>query len=132
MLLGAAIGTMLGLLFIPYRRGYGYLPIFNGFTNESITNVDINLPQLVVNVAFAALVGALVANLSKRGICILTICLAFTGIGIGVWMFSKIRAGAPDRARHDEAYANELATPRACACARSAALPKLLTPSASS
>jgi len=57
--LGAGIGALLAMVFVPCIH-QGYEPIFNA------AEYRINVAQLVLNISFAALVGALAFNLSRR------------------------------------------------------------------
>src|SRR6516165_404774 len=61
-LLGAGIGALLAMVFVPCIH-QGYEPIFNA------AEYRINVAQLVLNISFAALVGALAFNLSRRALC---------------------------------------------------------------
>jgi hypothetical protein len=80
-LLGAAIGALLAMSIVPYathtgtyqyRRGY--LPIYDIAGRESV-----NVPQLTLNISFAALAAAIAFNLSRRFI-IWTVAI----IGLGI------------------------------------------------
>jgi hypothetical protein len=74
------------------------------------------VPQLVPNVVFAALVGALIANLSRRGFYWLIACLTLAAIAAGIvatiriWEASIVQAqrSAAARAYSDEQYADRL------------------------
>jgi hypothetical protein len=57
------------------------------------------------NVAFAALAGAIVANLSKRALYVIGACIALVAIGFGVFV---LVVSAIERARSDEIYAERL------------------------
>jgi len=61
-LLGAGIGALLAMVFVPCIH-QGYEPVFNA------AEYRINVAQLVLNISFAALVGALAFNLSRRALC---------------------------------------------------------------
>jgi hypothetical protein len=78
-LLFAGVFALLAMLFVPEptRSGGGYRPFFAGS--------DIAFFQLLVNVAFAALAGAIVANLSKRALYVIGACIAIVAVGVGVF-----------------------------------------------
>ena len=58
-LCGAAIGASMAMILVPCVR-HRYEPIFKA------ADYEINVAQLLLNVSFAALVGALASNLSRR------------------------------------------------------------------
>lgn len=97
-LLGAAIGALLAMSMVPYvtrgrAGGHGYLPIY-----EIGGKADVNVAQLVLNVSFAALAGALAANLSRRAVYLIAACLGVASIAngiigvVGIWEALVVRA----------------------------------------
>jgi hypothetical protein len=107
-LLGAAIGALVAMAFVPrLHHGYGapYRLIFD--TPESI-----NIPQLVLNVLFAAVLCALAANLSRRGVYLVAACLGIAAVAVGVIALVRFQEAAINaavaRARSDERYADQL------------------------
>ena len=68
ILMGAAIGALLAMSVVPYATHTGtyhyergYMPIYEIGGRE-----NVNVAQLVLNILFAALAGALASNLSRR------------------------------------------------------------------
>lgn len=84
-----------------------YLPIF--WLED---NTEINVAQLLLNVAFAALAGAIVANMSKRALYAMGIGIVVVAAGVVVIAFlnawQQERQSAIQRAQSDEAYAAQL------------------------
>jgi hypothetical protein len=114
--LGAAIGALLAMSMVPYvtrgRAGYhGYLPIY-----EIGGKADVNVAQLVLNVSFAALAGALAANLPRRAVYLIAACLSVAAIATGIVAVVRIseasvvraQQSAVARAYSDERYADQL------------------------
>jgi hypothetical protein len=87
-LLFAGVFALLAMVFVPTPRS-GYRFVFDQ------ADTSIALSQLLVNVAFAAALGAIAANLSKRILCVVGIGVAVAGasVGIAVHFFAE-------RARH--------------------------------
>lgn len=97
---------MLAMIFVPMPmdrgRGGGYRLIFDK------SNTGVAFFQLLVNVTFAALLGAITANLSKRTLRVITpskralrviaTCVAVALIGLGV--FALVHSA--ERAKADE------------------------------
>jgi hypothetical protein len=85
-LIGAAIGALLAMSMVPYVKGHryalerGYLPIY-----EIGGRADVNVAQLLLNVSFAALVGALASNLSRRAVLELLGAAGILAAGVGLW-----------------------------------------------
>jgi hypothetical protein len=98
-LLFAGVFALLAMVFVPMptRHGGGYRLIFD------LSDTNIAFVQLLVNVAFAALAGAIVANLSKRVLYVIGACIAVVAVGVGV--FAMIMA---DRGRINQGAAPEV------------------------
>jgi energy-coupling factor transporter transmembrane protein EcfT len=103
-LLFAGVFALLAMVFVPTPK-HGYRLIFDR------SDTSIAFFQLLVNVAFAALVGGLVANLPwrrawfRRGIYLVGACLT---IAVGIIAFTQIREDAVARAGSDARYADYL------------------------
>jgi hypothetical protein len=87
------------MVFVPTSGGYYRL-----FFDTSYTTT-VAFFQLLINVAFAALAGAIVANLSKRAFYVIGACIVVVGAGLGVF---ALWVSAVERARSDEIYADRL------------------------
>jgi hypothetical protein len=110
-LLLAGVFALLAMVFVPTPK-YGYRLIFDR------SDTSIAFFQLLVNVGFAALVGALVANVPwrrawfRRVIYLVVACLAVVVVGVGIialvrtWQASQ--QAAVVRARSDEQFADYL------------------------
>jgi hypothetical protein len=91
--------------------GHGYLPIY-----EIGGKADVNVAQLVLNVSFAALAGALAANLPRRAVYLIAACLSVAAIATGIVAVVRIseasvvraQQSAVARAYSDERYADRL------------------------
>jgi hypothetical protein len=79
-LLVAGVFALLAMVFVPNSDGY-YRLIFD--TSEG---TSIALVQLLVNVGFAALAGAIVANLSKHALYVIGPCIVLVAVGLGVFV----------------------------------------------
>jgi hypothetical protein len=86
------------MLFVP-SPDHGYRLIFD------TSDTSIAFFQLLINVGFAALAGAIVANLSKRALYVIGVCLAVVAVGVGVL---ALKENAADRAGSDEKFADDL------------------------
>jgi hypothetical protein len=79
-------GALLAMSMVPYVKGHryaadrGYLPIY-----EIGARADVNVAQLLLNVSFAALIGALASNLSRRGWRRLFWIVATVALLIAAW-----------------------------------------------
>jgi hypothetical protein len=106
--LGAAVGALLAMSMVPYvnqvkhGRGQfierGYLPIYK------IGGVaDVNVPQLVLNVSFAVLLGALASNLSRRArrVALWTVAIA-TAVLLASWAFNAFQEEMKQDAEREE------------------------------
>lgn len=73
---------------------------------------DIAVTQLLVNVAFAALAGAILTNLSKRTLYrvlyVIGACIAVVAVGVGVFALKRSMENASKRAGQDESFADDL------------------------
>jgi len=89
----------------------GYLPIY-----EIGGKADVNVAQLVLNVSFAALAGALAANLPRRAVYLIAACFSVAAIATGIVAVVRIseasvvraQQSAVARAYSDERYADQL------------------------
>jgi hypothetical protein len=85
-LLGAGIGALLAMSMVPYVKGHryaserGYLPIY-----EIGGRADVNVAQLVLNVSFAALIGALASNLSRRAVARMLWAAGPVAVVLAIW-----------------------------------------------
>jgi hypothetical protein len=96
---GAAIGALLAMLFVPCIRD-GYEPIFNA------AKYRINVAQLVLNVSFAALVGALASNFSGRAWRALSWIAASVALALTAWIaFSTFQQQMKTKAEREESAA---------------------------
>jgi hypothetical protein len=92
---------------VPYVKGHGYaadrgyLPIY-----EIGARADVNVAQLLLNVSFAALIGALVSNLSRRGWRRLFWIVASGALLIAAWFgFVAFQDRMKSGAENEEAIA---------------------------
>jgi hypothetical protein len=106
-LLGAAIGALLAMSIVPYVKGHryaaerGYLPIY-----EIGARADVNVAQLILNVSFAALIGALAFNLSRRVLLPMLLAVAAVAVVLGIWgEFSVFQEHVKAGAEREEASA---------------------------
>jgi hypothetical protein len=91
---------MEGRYTVPYTV-YGYMPIY-----EIGSKANVNIPQLVLNVFFAAIVGALAANLSKRAAYWTGGCLAVVRLALLVWVgWSAFQKQMKEKAEYEESVA---------------------------
>jgi hypothetical protein len=106
-LLTAGVFALLAMIYVPTPRerglhSAGYRFVF------SQGDTSIAFFQLLVNVAFAALLGAvlatIVARMSRRALYVAVGCIAVVALGIGVFAFSEASAS---RALSDEELAKE-------------------------
>jgi hypothetical protein len=101
-LLTAGVFALAALTYVPRQR-YGYSFIY------SPGNTSIAFFQLLVNVVFAALLGAvlatILAKMSKRALYVTAGCIAVVLLGVGVFAFCQ---AAAIRAQSDEKNAEEL------------------------
>jgi len=107
-LLTAGVFALAALMYVP-RQHYGYSFIY------SPGDTSIAFFQLLVNVVFAALLGAILAtivsNISRRALYTIAGCIAGAALGVALIAFCQAAAA---RAQHDEDYAETLAVwPRA-------------------
>jgi hypothetical protein len=100
-LLTAGVFALLAMIYVPTPR-YGYRFIF------SQQDTSIALFQLLVNVAFAALAGAIVVNLSKRALYVIGACIAIVAVCLAVVAVLANAKDATGRAAGDEIYADRL------------------------
>lgn len=97
----AGLFAFLAMVVVPCRRG-GYFPIIE-------TDTEINISHLVLNVTFAALAGALVANMSKRvGLWTGGSVAFLAAAGFTYHAWEKEAFEACYRAERDERYADKL------------------------
>jgi hypothetical protein len=101
-LLTAGVFALLAMIYVltPHR---GYRLIF------SSDDTSIAFFQLLLNVGFAALLGAILAtivpNISRRTLFVTAACIAVVALGVGVFAFCQ---AAAIRAQSDEKNAEEL------------------------
>ncbi len=91
----------------PYGSGHryaadrGYLPIY-----EIGARADVNVAQLVLNVLFAALVGALASNLSRRAVLPVLWTTAAVALVLGAWLgVSAFQSQMKSKAEGEESTA---------------------------
>ncbi len=100
-LLFAGVFALLAMLFVPSPR-HGYRLIFD------TSDTSVALFQLLLNVSFAALAGAIVANLSKRALYVIGTCIAIIAVGVGLLALVVTAKDSARRARTDEIFAERL------------------------
>jgi hypothetical protein len=98
--LGAAIGALLAMAFVPCISG-GYQPIFNA------AEYSINIPQLVLNVLFATVLGAVIFNLVRFRVALWTIAIAALAFLAAAYEFPIFQEKMEDGANSEEAIAND-------------------------
>jgi hypothetical protein len=107
-LLTAGVFALMAMIYVPSPRergvhSAGYRFVF------SQGDTSIAFFQLLVNVVFAALLGAIlatvVARMSKRALYATAGCVVIVALGVGVFAFT---GAAANRARSDEEYADQL------------------------
>src|SRR5262245_9189301 len=97
---GAAIGALLAMVFVPCM-GHGYEPIFNA------AKYRINVAQLILNVSFATLVGALASNFSRRAWRALSWTAGSVALVLTAWLgFSTFQQQMKAGAEREERIAN--------------------------
>jgi hypothetical protein len=106
-LLFAGVFALLAMIFVPMPvrdrgGGGGYRLIFD------VEDTRIAFFQLLLNVGFAGLAGAIAANLSKRALYVIGACIAVVAFGVGVLALKRGMEDAAYRADSDERYANRL------------------------
>ena len=95
-LLFAGVFALLAMIWVPTPK-YGYRLILDR------SDTSIAFFQLLANVAFAALVGAIAANLPKRALYVIGACIA---IGVIAFFLKQGTRYAVECAQADERYAN--------------------------
>lgn len=120
-LLAAAVCALLAMLFVPYRSHGTYSrQAFNDVERsykpffEVRRDADLDTPQLLLNVAFACLAGAVVVNLSKRNLYWAAGFVVLVAVGSGVATLVIMRSNeiheAVGRAQSQENFAAQLKT----------------------
>src|SRR5262249_37725401 len=97
----AGVFALLAMVFVPTPR-QGYRWIFD------TSDTSVAFFQLLANVAFAALAGAIVANLPKRAFFVIGVCIAVVAVGAGVLALKREIENATSFADSEERYANRL------------------------
>lgn len=113
---GAAIGALVAMFFVPVVKYSGYGRTLaerrvGGYYELLIArsgNTDIDVSQLVLNVVFASLVGAVSARMSKRAWLWIGGTAALLAIAAGIIIIVRIRQDAVVHAESDERYADKL------------------------
>lgn len=124
---GVGIGALVAMMFVPvieyggYGRTLAERRVGGGYELliAQSGGADINAPQLVLNVVFAALLGAVCANMSRRAWRWAGGCAALVAVVGGIIALSEVRSAAIARAQSDEEYAAGLQKEAAFAEAKS-------------
>jgi hypothetical protein len=106
---GIGIGALVAMMFVPVMEYGGYGRTLaerrSGGHYRLIVQsggADINVPQLVLNVVFAALLGAVCANMSRRAWRWAGGCAALVAVVGGIIALIEVRSAAIARAQSDE------------------------------